>query len=143
MRSVRILLVEDNPGDVDLILEAFNECRMPHEIEVVNDGQEAIYFLRKQDKYEDKRSPNIILLDLNLPRKDGRQVLEEIKNDAKLKRIPVIILTSSARQEDILKVYEQHANCYVRKPVDLNDFLTLVRKIEDFWFSVVELPPVV
>jgi CheY-like chemotaxis protein len=142
MKALRILLVEDNPGDIELILEAFKECQITHDIDVVTDGQEAIDFLRRKEEYAQCKRPNLILLDLNLPKKDGKQVLQEIKNDPHLKRIPVIVLTSSAREEDVVKVYENYANCYVRKPVDLNDFLSLVRKVEDFWFTVVELPPV-
>jgi CheY-like chemotaxis protein len=142
MRNMRILLVEDNPGDVELIVESFKECKISHDIDIVNDGQEAMDFLTKKGRYEQSQRPNIILLDLNLPKKNGDQVLCEIKNDKQLKRIPVIILTSSAREEDITKVYNNHANCYVRKPIDLNNFLSLVKKVEEFWFTVVELPPV-
>lgn len=142
MKSLRILLVEDNPSDAQLIVEAFKECGISHVIEGVDDGQKAVDFLSKSGAYVNAATPHLVLLDWNLPKKDGRQVLSVIKNDVKIKKIPVIVLTSSAREEDIAQAYEHHANCYIRKPVDLNDFLNLVRKVEEFWFSIVELPSV-
>lgn len=142
MRSLRILLVEDNPGDAQLIVEAFKECGMPHTIDRVDDGQKAVDFLSRTGEYLQAHVPQLVLLDWNLPKKDGRQVLMAIKNDPKVRKIPVIVMTSSAREEDILQAYDNHANCYIRKPVDLDDFLKLVKKVEEFWFSVVELPSV-
>lgn len=135
-----ILLVEDNPGDVRLTMEASKENKMYNNINVVKDGVEALTFLRKEGKYSNAPRPDIILLDLNLPRKDGRQVLEEIKNDENLKRIPVIVLTTSQAEEDILRAYGLNANCYITKPVDLNQFIKVVKSIEDFWLSIVKLP---
>ena len=138
--SVEILLVEDNPGDVRLTREALKEGRLLNHINVVNDGIEAMAFLRREGKYVDAVAPELILLDLNLPKKDGREVLAEIKADPKLRRIPVVILTTSSAEEDILKTYDLHANCYVTKPVDLEQFIRVVQSIEDFWFTVVKLP---
>ena len=142
MMPIRILLVEDNPGDIELTVEAFKEGKITNEIEIVNDGQAAMDCLRNTGEYVQSKRPDIILLDLNLPKKDGRQVLQEIKNDPHLKRIPVVILTTSAGQEDILKAYDNHANCYIRKPVDLNNFMEVIRKIESFWLTIVKLPSV-
>ena len=139
--AIRILLVEDNPGDVRLTLEAFKEGKVRNEISVVQDGVEALAFLRRQGKYAGEPRPDVILLDLNLPKKDGREVLAEIKQDPNLKRIPVVILTTSAAEQDILKTYNLHANCYVTKPVDFEQFITVVKSIERFWFTVVKLPP--
>lgn len=138
--SVEILLVEDNPGDVRLTREALKEGRLLNHMNVVNDGMEAMDFLRREGKYVDAVAPDLILLDLNLPKKDGREVLAEIKADPKLRRIPVVILTTSSAEEDILKTYDLHANCYVTKPVDLGQFIRVVQSIEDFWFTVVKLP---
>ena len=137
---VEILLVEDNPGDERLTREALKEGKVYSNLHWVKDGVEALEFLRKQGKYAGKPRPDIVLLDLNLPKKDGREVLQEIKNDDALKRIPVVILTTSKAEEDVLKTYNLHANCYVTKPVDLDRFITVVRSIEDFWFTVVRLP---
>lgn len=138
---IDILLVEDNPGDVRLAQEAFKESKVRNTFHVVEDGVEAMAFLRNEGKYADKPRPDIILLDLNLPRMDGREVLEEIKKDQDLRRIPVVILTVSSAEEDILKTYDLHANCYITKPIDLNQFLKVVKSIEDFWLVVVKLPP--
>ena len=139
-RWVDILLVEDNPGDVRLTEEALREGKVKNRLHVVNDGVEAIDFLRCEGKYSDAVKPDLILLDLNLPRKDGREVLKEIKADPGLRVIPIVVLTTSAAEEDILKTYNLHANCYITKPVDLEQFLKIVRTIEDFWLSVVKLP---
>jgi chemotaxis family two-component system response regulator Rcp1 len=138
--SVEVLLVEDNPGDVRLTKEALKEGRLLNNVNVVNDGIEAMAFLRREGKYVDAIVPDLILLDLNLPKKDGREVLAEIKSDPKLRRIPVVILTTSSAEEDILKTYDLHANCYVTKPVDLDQFIRVVQSIEDFWVTVVKLP---
>ncbi len=138
--SIQVLLVEDNPGDVRLTKEALKEGKMLNRVTVVGDGVEALSFLRRQGKYADAGQPDLILLDLNLPKKDGRQVLAEIKADPGLKRIPVVVLTTSSAEEDILKTYDLHANCYVTKPVDLEQFMRVVKSIEDFWITVVKLP---
>jgi CheY-like chemotaxis protein len=135
-----VLLVEDNPGDVRLTREAFKDAKVHLEIHVVNDGVEAIEFLNRRGEYADSPRPDLILLDLNLPRKDGRDVLAEVKADTSLKSIPVVILTTSASDVDIESSYLLHANCYISKPVDLDGFLTVVRSIDNFWFSVVKLP---
>ena len=140
-RQVEILLIEDNPGDVRLTIEAMKEGKILNHINVVNDGLEALEFLHRQGKYSDVPRPDLILLDLNLPKKDGREVLAEIKEDPCLKRIPVVILTTSQAEQDIIKTYELHANCYITKPVDLDQFLSVARLIEDFWLTVVRLPP--
>jgi CheY-like chemotaxis protein len=136
-----VLLVEDNPGDVRLTEEALKENKFYADLQVTKDGVEALRFLRQQGPYADARRPDLILLDLNLPRKDGRAVLAEIKSDSDLRRIPVVILTTSQAEEDILKTYDLHANCYVTKPVDLYQFVKVVRSIKDFWFTIVRLPP--
>ncbi len=140
-RLIEILLVEDNPGDVRLTREALKDGKVLNKLSVVEDGAEAMAFLRREGKYTDAPRPDLILLDLNLPKKDGRQVLAEIKVDQNLKRIPVVILTTSKSEEDILKTYDQHANCYITKPVDLEQFLTVVKSVQHFWLGVVELPP--
>jgi two-component system, chemotaxis family, response regulator Rcp1 len=140
-RPVEILLVEDNPGDVRLTREALKEGKVRNNLHVVSDGVEALAFLRREGKYVDAVRPDLILLDLNLPRKDGRQVLEEIKEDAALRPIPVVILTSSQAEQDIVRAYDLHANCYVSKPVDLDQFIHVVKSLEDFWFTIVKLPP--
>jgi len=137
---IEILLVEDNPGDVRLTREAFKDGKVLNKLSVVEDGVEAMAFLRREGKYTNAPHPDLILLDLNLPKKDGRQVLAEIKVDQNLKRIPVVILTTSKSEEDILKTYDLHANCYITKPVDLEQFITVVRSVQHFWFSVVKLP---
>ena len=138
---IDILLVEDNPGDVRLTKEALRDAKVLNEIYVVKDGVEAMEFLRNEGSFAHVPVPDLILLDLNLPRKDGREVLTEIKNDPKLKRIPVVILTTSQAEEDILKSYDSHANCYVTKPVDLNRFAEIMHSLDEFWFSIVKLPP--
>jgi chemotaxis family two-component system response regulator Rcp1 len=140
-KLIEILLVEDNPGDVRLAVEALRDAKVANRLHVVEDGVEAMSFLRREARYADVPRPDLILLDLNLPRKDGREVLAEIKQDADLKRIPVVILTSSAAEQDVMQAYNLHANCYITKPVDLDQFLKVVKSIEDFWLMVVKLPP--
>lgn len=140
-KPIEILLVEDNPGDVRLTREAFKEGKVLNNLSVVEDGAEAMAFLRQQGKYADVPRPDLILLDLNLPKKDGREVLPEIKGDTNLKRIPVVILTTSKAEQDIVKTYNLHANCYVTKPVDLEQFISVVRSVQHFWLSIVKLPP--
>jgi CheY-like chemotaxis protein len=137
---VEILLVEDNPGDADLARETLTTSKIKNNLHVVSDGEKAMAFLKKQGEYAAAPRPDIILLDLNLPRKDGREVLAEIKQDDDLKRIPVVILTSSSAEEDILKSYNLHANCYITKPLDFAQFTKVVHSIEDFWLSIVKLP---
>lgn len=137
---VEILLVEDNPGDVRLTQEAMKEGKMRNRLSVAVDGVEAMAFLRQEGKFADAPRPDVILLDLNLPRKDGRTVLAEIKADPDLKRIPVVILTSSKAEEDILNSYDSHANCYITKPSDLEQFIDVVKSVEGFWFQIVKLP---
>ena len=137
---IQVLLVEDNPGDVRLTREALKEGKLLNQLTVVGDGVEALSFLRKEGVYADAPQPELILLDLNLPKKDGREVLAEIKADPNLRRIPVVVLTTSSSEEDILKIYDLHANCYITKPVDLEQFMGVVKSIEDFWVSVVKLP---
>lgn len=139
-RPIEILLVEDNPGDVRLTQEVLKEGKVHNNLSVAEDGVIALEFLRQEGKYRDAPHPDLILLDLNLPRKDGREVLMEIKADDKLKRIPVVILTTSQAEEDILKAYSLHGNCYVTKPVDLNQFIKVVKSIEEFWLTIVKLP---
>jgi chemotaxis family two-component system response regulator Rcp1 len=139
-RLAQILLVEDSPGDVRLTREALADAKLANELHVVEDGEQAMAFLRKQPPYEHAPRPDFILLDLNLPRKDGREVLVEIKQDPDLRPIPVVILTTSASEEDLLHAYQQHVNSYVRKPVDLNRFLEVVQSIDDYWLGVVTLP---
>ena len=138
--AAEILLVEDNPGDVRLTREALKEGKILNHVSVVGDGVEALAFLRREDKYANAVRPDLILLDLNLPKKDGREVLAEIKADAGLKKIPVVILTTSAAEQDVLKTYDLHANCYITKPVDLEQFIKIVQLIEDFWFTIARLP---
>jgi two-component system, chemotaxis family, response regulator Rcp1 len=140
MKPVEILLVEDNPGDVRLTREALKEAKVINNLTVLKDGVEALAFLRGQEPYGNATSPHLILLDLNLPKKDGREVLAEIKADEKLKRIPVVVLTTSQDEQDVFKSYNLHANCYVTKPVDLEQFMTVVKSIEDFWLGIVMLP---
>lgn len=137
----QILLVEDNPGDVRLTKEAFKQGRIENDLHVVSDGAEALSFLSGRDEYADTPRPDLILLDLNLPRKDGEEVLEELKADPALRSIPVIVLTSSRAEEDVVRSYELHANAYLTKPVDPDEFIETVRAFEKFWFSVVRLPP--
>ena len=139
-RPVEILLVEDNPGDVRLTREALREGKVRNNLHVAPDGVEALAFLRKEGRYADAVRPDLILLDLNLPRMDGREVLAHIKADASLRYIPVVVLTSSQAEQDIVRAYDLHANCYVTKPVDLDQFIHVVKSIEDFWFTIVKLP---
>ncbi len=139
-QAINILLIEDNPGDARLTLEAFRDAKVRNDVQVVVDGVEAMAFLHREDKYANAPRPDLILLDLNLPRKDGRQVLDEIKHDESLRRIPVAVLTTSRADNDILASYNLHANCYVTKPVDFDDFIRVVRGIEEFWLSIVKLP---
>ena len=140
-RPAEILLVEDNPGDVVLTKEAFAEAKISNNITVAKDGEEALDYLFKRNGYENATTPDLILLDLNMPKKDGREVLAEIKADENLKRVPVVILTSSQSEQDVAKTYDLHANCYVLKPIDLTKFANIVSAVENFWFSVVVLPP--
>jgi CheY-like chemotaxis protein len=139
-RPIEVLLVEDNPGDVRLTREALKEGKVHNNLHVAPDGVEALAFLRREGRYADAVRPDLILLDLNLPRKSGREVLEEVKGDPALRNIPVVILTSSQAEQDIARAYDLHANCYITKPVDLDQFITVVKSIEDFWFTVVKLP---
>ena len=140
-RPIEILLVEDNPGDVRLTQEAFKEGKVRNKLHVVEDGVEALAFLFQEGEYAEVPRPDLILLDLNLPRKNGREVLAEIKEHPNLRRIPVVILTVSQAEEDVLRTYDLHANCYVTKPVDLEQFIKVVASIEDFWLTIVRLPP--
>lgn len=140
-RPIEILLVEDNPADADLTIECFEDTKVASNISVVQDGVEALAFLRRQGQYINSPRPDLILLDLNLPKKNGREVLAEIKADPDLKLIPVIILTTSTAEQDIFTAYQLHANCYIVKPVDLNQFVEIVENIERFWFTMVKLPP--
>ena len=137
---IEILLVEDNPGDVRLTQEVLKEGKVHNRLSVVENGVQAISFLRKENEYQDASTPDLILLELNLPKKDGREVLVDIKNDPELKKIPVVVLTTSQAEEDILKVYDLNANCYISKPVDFDQFIDVVKSIENFWLSIVKLP---
>jgi chemotaxis family two-component system response regulator Rcp1 len=139
-RAAEFLLVEDNPGDVRLTCEALTESKVKNNLNIVGDGVEAMAFLRREGKYIDAPRPDVILLDLNLPKKNGLEVLAEIKADSSLKRIPVVIITSSEAEQDILKTYDLHVNCYVNKPVDLEQFIKVVQSIETFWLTIVKLP---
>jgi chemotaxis family two-component system response regulator Rcp1 len=139
-KPIQILMVEDNPDDVDLTREALKDAKVHNELYVAKDGVEAMAFLRQETEYQDAPRPDIILLDLNLPRMDGREVLAEIKKDGGLKRIPVVVLTTSQAEEDILKAYDQYVNCYITKPVDFDQFIKVVKSIDDFWFTIVKLP---
>lgn len=138
--AIEILLVEDNPGDARLTLEAMRDAKVHNRIHVVEDGVEALAFLRREGSYGDAPRPDLILLDLNLPRKDGRAVLAEVKADPDLKRIPVVVLTTSQAEDDVLRAYDLHANCYVTKPVDLEQFMKIIKQIDEFWVKVVTLP---
>ena len=138
---IEILLVEDNPGDVRLTQEAVREAKIRNTLNVVNDGEQAIAYVRRQGEYAERPRPDLILLDLNLPRKDGREVLQDLKSDPDLHRIPVVVLTSSAAEQDILRTYDLYANAYVTKPVDLEQFMRVVSSIQDFWLNIVKLPP--
>ncbi len=139
--AVEILLVEDNPGDVELTREALETAKVSNRLHVVEDGADAVDFLFRRGKFSDAPEPDIILLDLNLPTKDGRQVLSEIKADPNLAQIPIVVLTTSQADEDILRAYKLHANCYIAKPIDFNQFLRIVAAIEEFWLTIVRLPP--
>jgi CheY-like chemotaxis protein len=138
---VEILLAEDNPGDVKLTKKALEQGKLVNNLHVVNDGVEAMTFLRNEGEYADTPRPDLILLDLNMPRMDGRDVLEELKADDDLKRIPVVVLTSSGAEEDVVKSYDLHANAYLTKPVDFDGFLEVINTLEEFWLEVVKLPP--
>ena len=140
LHKTEILLVEDNPGDARLAVEALKDGNIANHLTVVEDGTSALQFLRGEGKYGQAKRPDLVLLDLNLPGKDGREVLREMKADAHLRRIPVVILTTSSAENDVLKSYDLHANCYIVKPVDLPQFVEVVRGIENFWFSIVKLP---
>ena len=139
-KQIEILLVEDNEGDVGLVEEVFHEAKIRNKLNIAEDGEEAMLFLRKEGKFSNASCPDIILLDLNLPLKDGREVLKEIKEDDDLKRIPVVVLTTSKAEEDVLKSYDLHANSYITKPVDFDQFIKVIKSIEDFWLDVVKLP---
>jgi two-component system, chemotaxis family, response regulator Rcp1 len=141
MKPIEILLVEDNPGDARLTREAFRHSKVRNRLHHARDGEEAMAFLRHQDPFMTAPSPDLVLLDLNLPRRDGREVLEDIKNDPQLMHIPVVVLTSSQAHEDILRCYRLHANCFITKPVDLEQLTKVVQGIEQFWFTLVKLPP--
>jgi two-component system, chemotaxis family, response regulator Rcp1 len=141
LQALEILLVEDNPADIRLTTEALKEQKMYNGLNVVTDGVEAMAYLRREGSYAGAKRPDLILLDLNLPKKDGREVLQEIKSDDSLKKIPVVVLTVSKSEEDILKSYNLHANCYITKPVDLMQFMKVAKSIQEFWFTMVKLPP--
>jgi len=139
-RSITILLVEDNPGDVRLIQEIFRDGKIFNKLDIARDGEEALNYLYQRGAFQNAPRPDLILLDLNLPKKNGDEVLAEIKADENLRRIPVIILTISTAEEDIVRAYNHYVNCYLRKPIDLNQFITVVQQIKSFWLSIVELP---
>ncbi len=141
VKPIEILLVEDNPGDARLAKEALNDSKLNNRLHWVEDGEEAMKFLLKQDAFGNSPRPDLILLDLNLPKKDGREVLMDIKSNENLKRIPVVVLTISKAEEDILRSYNLHANCFITKPIDLTQFIKVVKSIEDFWLTIVKLPP--
>jgi chemotaxis family two-component system response regulator Rcp1 len=140
MRPIEILLVEDNPGDARLTQEALSMSKIHNNLHHARDGEEAMRFLRRQDVFAEAPTPDLILLDLNLPKRDGREVLDDIKKDPLLMHVPVVILTTSQAEEDILRAYRLHANCFITKPVDLEQFIKVVRSIEQFWFTIVKLP---
>jgi CheY-like chemotaxis protein len=140
-RPIEILLVEDSPSDTDLTIEALKDFKVRNNVSVVEDGVQALQFLRREPPYAEAPRPDMIMLDLNLPRKDGREVLAEIKADENLKTIPIVVLTTSRAEQDVLRAYQLNANCYINKPVDFNQFLDVVRSIESFWLFVVTLPP--
>ncbi len=139
---IRILLVEDSPGDVRLTIEALKDGKVKNDLSIVGDGVEALAFLKGEGKYAEAPRPDLILLDLNLPRMDGRELLTIIKQEEKLKRIPVVVLTTSEAEADVLRVYDLNANCYITKPVDLDKFIAVIKAIEDFWLTIVKLPRV-
>ncbi|HWX22594.1 MAG TPA: response regulator [Candidatus Binatia bacterium] len=140
-RPIEILLVEDSPSDTELTIEALREAKMRNHLSTVEDGVQALEFLRRQGKFSQAPRPDLIMLDLNLPRRDGREVLAEIKADEAFKAIPVVVLTTSRAEQDVLRAYNLHANCYITKPVDFEQFLDVIRSIESFWLFVVTLPP--
>jgi CheY-like chemotaxis protein len=140
LQPIEILLVEDNPADVRLTIEALKDGKIQNRLAVAKDGVEALEYLRRIGAFHNAARPDLVLLDLNLPRKDGREVLEEMKADSDLRRIPVVVLTTSASDADIIKSYDLHANCYITKPVDLEQFMHVVQHIQDFWLSIVKLP---
>jgi len=140
METITILLVEDNEGDILLTTEALDSCKIKNELKIVNDGNEALEFLFKKGEYAKEKSPNLILLDVNLPKRNGHEVLERIKNEPKLKHIPVIMLTTSSSEVDVKKAYSNHLNCFITKPVSPEDFIHAVTQIEQFWINIVELP---
>jgi chemotaxis family two-component system response regulator Rcp1 len=140
-RPVVVLLAEDNPGDVRLVREVLRDSKIPNEVHTVNDGVETLQFLRREGQFPTAPRAELILLDLNMPRKDGREVLAEAKRDPNLRRIPIVVMTSSPTEEDLVRAYDSHANCYIRKPVDYDQFQTVVQRIENFWFNLVALPP--
>ena len=138
---IEILLVEDDPGDVLMTREAFSDYKIANRLNVVSNGEDAIAYMRKQGRFVDAVTPDLVLLDLNLPRRDGREVLLDIKRDSELRRIPIVVLTTSEAEEDVIAAYDLHANAYVRKPVDFDQFVHAVRAIDDFFITVVRLPP--
>lgn len=138
--AIHILLVEDNPGDARLTKEVFSECKVANKLSIVEDGEEALKFLRKEEPYTEVSTPDLVLLDLNLPKKTGQEVLEEVKSDSELKSIPIVVLTTSEAEKDILRTYNLNANCYINKPVDFDQFTKVVHLIEGFWLSIVKLP---
>lgn len=140
MRLISILLVEDNPGDVRLIQEIFQDGKIYNDLKIARDGEEALNYLHQRGMYQNSPNPDLILLDLNLPKKNGYEVLTEVKADERLRHIPVIILTASKAEEDIARAYDQYANCYLTKPIDLNQFINVVQQIKSFWLSIVQLP---
>ncbi|MBD3168929.1 MAG: response regulator [candidate division Zixibacteria bacterium] len=140
-KAIDILMVEDNPDDVTLTTEALKETKIAVNLNVVENGIQAMQYLKKEDKYIDAVRPDLILLDLNLPKMDGREVLSELKSSKSIRNIPVVVLTTSMAEEDIAQAYELQANCYITKPIDLNQFEKVVRSIEEFWFTIVKLPP--
>lgn len=141
VKPIEILLIEDNSSDVDLTIEAFQESQLHSQLNVVRDGEAALAFLRRQEKYANAPRPHLILLDLNLPKMNGREVLAEIKTDPDLRCIPVVVFTTSSAEEDILKSYDLHANCYITKPINFEQFIEIIKAIENFWFTIVKLPP--
>jgi chemotaxis family two-component system response regulator Rcp1 len=137
---MEILLIEDNPADIRLTMEAFQELKVPNHVHVAMDGIDAMAYLRHQGRYQNAVLPDLILLDLNLPLKNGREILEEVKNDEDLRHIPVVVLTTSRAEEDVLQAYRLHVNCYLTKPSDLNQFFTLIQEIQRFWFGIARIP---
>jgi CheY-like chemotaxis protein len=141
LNAIEILLVDDNEGDVRLAVETLRDSKIHNHVNIARDGVEAMAYLRKEGEFANAIRPDLIFLDLNMPRKDGREVLEEVKSDSELKRIPIVILTISQAEQDVLKSYNLHANCFITKPVDLQQFVKVVQTIEEFWFTIVKLPP--